>query len=407
MQTTETVIVGAGQAGLALSHWLVQAGRPHVVIERGLIGQSWRDRWPSLRLLTPNSANRLPGAPELDDPDGFLTRDEMIDHLARYARHRSLPVLERTPVEQAQRAADGGFVIETAGATWRATNVVVASGHANAPALPRVAGSVPAGVTSVHSSAYAGPQSLPDGDVLVVGAGATGQQLAAELARAGRSVTLAVGRHQRLPRRYRGRDVFDWMQLLGDLDRTIDEIPDPQQARSAPSFALSGRAGGEDLDLSVLLALGVELRGRLVAISGRRAEFDASLPTTAAAADAAMRGFLRRVDERVARTGAATVAAAPIADLVVDAGPRHQRLPAVVLWATGYRSVQPWLAVQIPRRGGLIEQRRGVTPVPGLHVLGIRFQHTRRSHFIGGVGDDALALARHIVARSCAPGAAA
>lgn len=303
-------------------------------------------------------------------------------------------------------APDGSFVVEAAAGTWRAVNVVIASGHANAPLLPPVASALSGDTTSVHSSEYRGPSSLPGGDVLVVGAGASGQQLAAELARTGRSVTLAVGRHQRVPRGYRGRDIFDWMHALGDLDRTIDELPDPVATRSAPSAALSGRRGGEDIDLGVLRDLGVELRGRLVAISGRTAEFDASLPDTSAAADAGMRTLLRRIDTHISEGAPAAPRGAPIDRLVVGPGPARQRLPSVVLWATGYRSVQPWLKVGLARREGVIEQRRGVTSVPGLHVLGIRLQHTRRSHFIGGVGDDARALACHIITRSSAGAAA-
>ena len=243
----ETVIIGAGQAGLALSRGLTAAGRPHVVLERGRVGERWRsERWESLRLLTPNWLNRLPGAPALPDPDGYLDRLGSSSTSRRTRRGRRFT--SGTTVLGVRRSRRGHLVVTDAG-EWHARNVVIATGDCDVPRVPAIAADAPPFLHQLHATAYRRPARLPDGGVLVVGAGPSGQQIAAELRRAGRDVVLAAGRHARMPRTYRGRDVFAWLHATGQLDDHVDHVPDLAAARRAPSFPVSGAHGGESLGL--------------------------------------------------------------------------------------------------------------------------------------------------------------
>jgi putative flavoprotein involved in K+ transport len=395
--STETAIVGAGQAGLALSRYLTDAGHDHVLLEQGRIGERWRsERWDSLVLLTPNRYNRLPGSPEHADPDGFLARTDVVSYLRAYAGSFGAPVEEGVTVETVEQAGDG-FRIDTNRGVWRAANVVVATGDAAEPRVPAEAALAPAGLVQLHASGYRSPAGLPGGGVLVVGAGASGQQLALELARAGRSVVLAVGRHARIPRRYRGRDVWAWLDAAGHLDDAIDEQLDPEAARRRPSLALSGSNGGEELDLGGLSKLGVVVAGRLRGFDGHRAAFAPDLEASVAESDAGMRRVLARIDRHAVDVLGQPAETEPVADVVLPPAResvdlRAERIESVV-WATGYRRSYPWLRVPALDGAGEIVHHRGVTPVRGLFVLGLRFQWRRKSHFVGGVGEDAAFLA--------------
>jgi putative flavoprotein involved in K+ transport len=395
----ETVIVGAGQAGLALSRRLTAAGHGHVVLERGRVGERWRsERWDSLRLLTPNWLNRLPGAPPLPDPHGYLDRLALIAHLEAYAA--GVPVRERTPVRRVRRIREG-FHVATERGDWRARNVVIATGDCDVPHVPALAARLPRSVHQLHAARYRRPGALPRGGVLVVGAGPTGQQLAAELARAGRRVVLAVGRHTRMPRRYRGRDVFAWLHATGLLDVRADEVRDLAAARRAPSFPLSGAPGGEPLGLDALARLGVTIAGRLERFTARHAHFAPDLPAQMGDAERRLRRVLTQIDAHIERTGAAAGPPEHPAPLAVAPGPARLALGAgvrTVLWATGYGRAYPWLDVPVLDGAGELVHRSGVTAAPGLFALGLRFQRTRRSHFLGGVGDDAAWIADAILA---------
>jgi putative flavoprotein involved in K+ transport len=391
---TSTVVVGAGQAGLALSYQLSRAGHEHVLLERGRVGQSWHDRWGSLTLLSPNWMNRLPGGAAHDDANGFLRRTEFIAYLEAYAGSFGAPVVAGVDVTRIERYG-GGFRVTTTDGEWVARSVVLATGDAAVPYVPFAA---PPSVAALHAAAYRRPALLPDGPVLVVGAGATGQQLALELRRAGRDVVLAVGRHSRAPRSYRGRDIFAWLDVLGDFDRTVDELPDLDAAKRVPLFPVSGSDGGEDLGLDRLAAEGVTLTGRLVRFDGSRAVFADDLAENIASADARLRKLQRRID---AHPLAWAVDAEPLPDVFVHAGARSvdlRRFGAVV-WATGYRRRYPWLRIDsvLDPRGEIV-QRNGVTQARGLYVLGLAYQYRRSSHFIGGVGRDAETVARRILA---------
>jgi putative flavoprotein involved in K+ transport len=389
----DTVIVGAGQAGLALSHYLAGAGHEHVLLERGRVGQRWHERWDSLTLLSPNWMNRLPGADAHAEADGFLDRPALIAYLEDYARSFTAPVVDGVEVERVVRSG-AGFRVSTTAGTWVARSVVVATGDADLPHVPFKA---PRGVPSLHASEYRRPDLLPEGRVLVVGAGASGQQLALELCAAGRDVVLSAGRHSRAPRRYRGRDLFEWVQLFGDFDRTIDEMPDLEAAKRVPLFPLSGANGGEDLGLDRLDSLGVDLVGRLVRLDASRALFAGDLTENVAKADDRLEKLLRRIDAHPLARG---TAAEPIHPVVLRPGPQSLDLRELgaIVWATGYRRAYPWLRVAgaLDRAGELV-QRQGSTRVRGLYVLGLRFQYRRSSHFIGGVGRDAELLANTIV----------
>ncbi|HEV7651658.1 MAG TPA: NAD(P)-binding domain-containing protein [Actinophytocola sp.] len=409
MRNTDTVVIGAGQAGLAASLFLTEHGRDHVVLERARVGGRWRDTWDSLHLLTPNWLNTLPGrAYRGPDPDGFTPAAAFAAELADYARSCGAPVEEHAGVERvSRRGITGGFEVVTARGTWLAANVVVATGWCDRPAVPATTGTT---VCQVAPRGYRNPGSLPDGGVLIVDASATGVQLAEELRAAGRDVTLAVGGHSRLPRGYRGRDVYWWLDRLGVLGRTIDEMPDPVRARREPSAQLIGRPG-HPLDLATLATGGVRLVGRVRGLDGHRVRLVPDLPATVGAAERRLRRLLARIDRHVDAAGLrgevgepAPVRAVPLPEPVEELDLRAAGVRSIV-WATGFRRAYPWLRVPALDAHGEIRHRRGRTPVPGLYVLGQRFQHRRSSNLIGGVGRDAAYVAGHIAGHTAGHGA--
>ncbi len=406
MPTTHTLVIGAGQAGLAMSRCLTDAAIEHVMLERGRTAERWRsERWDSLRLLTPNWASRLPGwSYEGPEPDGFMTAAELTIYLTGYAASFDAPIEEHTEVHSLLHV-DDGFVVQTTDAIWRAANVVIATGWCDQPRVPSFADRLPSDVVQVTPSAYRHPGQLPDGRVVVVGASATGVQLADELARAGRDVVLAVGRHSRAPRRYRGMDIWWWLDQIGTFAKTIDQVRDPVQARNEGALQLVGRDDHRDVDLPGLQRLGVRLTGRLAGIDGCRLTFADDLSASTTAADARLARVLAQIDEHIAAHGltaevlpAATPARLLAREPLAHLDTHHDAIAAVV-WATGYRRPYSWLHVPVLDRNGEISQRRGVTPIPGLYVLGQRFQHRRDSNFIDGVRHDAAYLARHLGAR--------
>jgi putative flavoprotein involved in K+ transport len=406
MRHIDTLVIGAGQAGLAMSCCLTQRGRDHVVLERGRLAERWRhERWSSMRLLTPNWMTRLPGwCYDGNEPDGYMTAKEVVGSLNRYARSFGAPVEGETTVARVELAGDR-FLVGTDQGTWSADHVVVATGHCDRPDVPAVAARLSRSVHQTTPSAYRNPSSLTDGGVLVVGAAASGTQLADELARSGRKVVLAVGRHNRLPRRYRGMDICWWLERLGVLDKTIDQMPDPVRARREPSLQLVGRADKADLDLAALQDNGVRLCGRLTGVEGRTVHFGADLAATTARADAGRLRLLAEIDDYIDtnRLSAAVLDREPVRP--IHAGGEPDRLDlesesiSTVVWATGFHRRYPWLRIPVLDEAGEIRHRRGVTPVPGLYVLGLRFQHRRNSSFIDGVRHDAEFIANHLTAR--------
>jgi putative flavoprotein involved in K+ transport len=403
MHRIECVVIGAGQAGLAMSRCLTDRGIDHVVLERGRVAERWRsERWDSLRLLTPNWQSRLPGfrygGP---DPDGFMTMPEVVDYFERYAASFAAPVNTGVTVTAVRRDGDQFRVVTSTG-EWLASVVVVATGYADRPRVPALATRFPGGISHVVPTAYRRASQLADGGVLVVGASASGIQLADELHRAGRSVTLSVGHHTRLPRRYRGHDILWWLDWMGVFDETVDQVYDVEISRDQPSLQLIGDPRHVTLDLAGLQARGVRIVGRLVAIDDGVARFDDDLVATTAAADIKLASLLHRIDGFIAAQGLVVPPAPPFephcfsfvdVETTLDLERSNTR---TVLWATGFSRAYPWLHLPVLDELGEIRHDGGITPEPGLYALGLHFLRRRNSSFIDGVGADAQALGEHI-----------
>jgi putative flavoprotein involved in K+ transport len=412
MTDTDTVIVGAGHAGLAVSRLLSAAGHEHVILERGRVGERWRSqRWDSLHLVTPSWMTRLPGwRYDGPDPDGYLSAAALADFLDDYATSFRAPVIGSVTVEDLSPAEPGsghGYVVVTDAGVWRARHVVLATGPHGTPQIP---GAVRAGalgsVELVTAQQYRNPAQLPPGGVLVVGASASGVQIADELARAGRPVVLAVGRHTRMPRSYRGMDIYWWLASTGRLARTVDDVHSVSAARREPSPQLVGRAGDGNLDLAVLQTHEVRLTGRLEGIADGRAWFRDDLARSVATAERRMHRLLNAADDYAARAGLDAEICPPRrpAAIPLPLTPTSVNLVAerigTVLLATGYRPHHPWLHLPITGPDGSIQQYRGITAAPGMYVVGQRFQHRRDSAFIDGARHDAETVVRHLLAQA-------
>jgi putative flavoprotein involved in K+ transport len=399
------VVVGAGHAGLAMSRRLTERSIDHLVLERGEVAHSWRtQRWPSLRLLTPNWQTRLPGRDYTgDDPDGYMPAAGVAATLADYARLVGAPVRTATTVHTL-RTGPQGFQIQAGDDVLRARAVVLATGACARPAIPAVADAIPPALTTLTPLTYRDPGQLPDGGVLVVGASATGVQLAAEIHRSGRPVTLAAGEHVRLPRAYRGRDIFWWLEATGLLAERYDQIDDLTRARHLPSPQLTGTPHAAMTDLNSLTALGIRITGRLNRITGGVAQFSGGLTNICALADLKMNRFLTRADQWAAAAGLDDRLAAPYRFAPTRVDPRAPLELALtsgeittVLWATGFRPDYSWLDIPVRDRKGRIRHDGGVvTDAPGLYVLGLPVLRTRASTYIHGATADTEALARHL-----------
>ena len=408
MRRTHTIVIGAGQAGLAISRCLRDRAVEHVVLERGRVAERWRsERWDSLRLLTPNWQSRLPGYRYTGpDPDAYMGMPELVGYLEGYARSFGAPVEENETVVAVEPAAPGYRVV-THRAVWEAANVVIATGYCDVPDVPPLAAQLPPDVVQLVPTRYRNPGELPQGGVLVVGASASGVQLADEIHASGRPVTLAVGRHMRLPRLYRGRDILWWLDAMGVFDETGEDVFDLEISRRQPSLQLVGRPDRATLDLPLLERRGVRLVGRLVGVSGAVLSLADDLVAHTAAADARLARLLQRIDGYAAASGLDREAGpAPAFEPFVWPAPapttidlRAEGIRSVV-WATGFRRQYPWLKLPVLDARGELRHAGGVTPAPGLYVLGLNFQKRRKSTFIDGVGDDARALADHITGRA-------
>jgi len=407
MRNIHTIVVGGGQAGLAMSRSLKDRGVDHVVLERGRIGERWRsERWDSLRLLTPNWQARLPGwAYDGPDPDGFMARGDVIEYLERYAASFSAQVEEGVTVTGIRRSGTH-FVVDTdAGRSWSAANVVLASGECDLPNVPTLSRDIAPDVEQVVPTRYKNPGQLPDGGVLVVGASATGVQLAAEIHASGRPVTLSVGRHTRLPRTYRGRDILWWLDRMGIFSQSGAEVRDLEASRAQPSLQLIGSDDHRSIDLGSLRAEGIRLTGQALSADGYRLDFADDLLETVVAADTKLVRQLSAIDDFIRRRDLESYIPDPEPIELYDApdglGALDLRAEGIrsVVWATGYRRSYPWLNVPVLDGHGELRHEEGVTPVPGLYALGLRFMRRRNSNFIDGVGDDARFVADHIAGR--------
>jgi putative flavoprotein involved in K+ transport len=378
MKHTDTVIIGGGQAGLAMSRCLLERGIDHIVLEKGRIAQRWRDeRWDSLRLLS-----------------------EFIRYLESYAESFEAPIQTGTTVERVERISGDRLRVATNRGKWSARNVVIATGFCDVPRVPSFAQEIPSDIEQMVPSEYRRPSQLPDGNVLIVGASATGAQIADELNAAGREVTLAVGTHVRLPRRYRGRDILTWMVDMGAFRAPAE----PAEERLSPPPQLVGGPDNRNLDLGELQAAGVHLVGRATAAERDRIFFANDLAETLQKADTGLTQLLGKIDGYIEANVSGSVPAAqdipPVKcphamDQVVfeDAGIKS------IIWATGYERKFPWLKLPILDERGDIRHEQGITPEAGVVVLGMRFQITKGSNLIDGVGADAEVLADYLATR--------
>jgi putative flavoprotein involved in K+ transport len=373
------------------------------------VANSWRrERWDSLRLLTPNWQSRLPGLRyEGQDPDGYMTAGEVIEFIERFATASRAPVRPGANVTSV-RHVDDGYQVTTSRGQIACRAVVIASGACNRPTVPRFDDAVPASVEQVTPFGYRDPAKLPDGGVLVVGASATGVQLAAELQRSGRPVTLSVGEHVRLPRTYRGRDVLWWMDASGVWDQRYDEVDDLSRARRLPSPQLVGTPERTTLDLNALTSIGVELVGRLAAVRDGRALFSGGLRNVFSLADLKMGRLLDTFDDW-ARTHGHDAEVGPPEPRASEASaptrvPRTPRLQLdlrrgeirAIVWATGFRPDYGWLHIPVVDAKGRLRHEGGVVDSPGLYALGLPVLRRRRSTFICGIEDDAREVIEHL-----------
>ena len=400
-----TVVIGAGHSGLAVSNLLTRDGIDHVVLERGEVANTWRtERWDSLRLLTPNWQTRLPGRSYGGpDPDGFMTAGEVVEFIDAYAAGFGAPVETGTNVLSLTNAGDRYQVVTDRG-RWETASVVIASGGFNLPKVPAIASDLPATVTSITAFDYKRPDQLGTGGVLVVGASATGIQIADELRKSGREVTVAVGEHVRMPRTYRGRDIQWWMEAIGRLDERYDQADDIVRARHVPSPQLVGTTDRSTLDLNALTESGVRLVGRLSAVDGTRALFSGSLRNVCALADLKLARLLDTIDEWATGERLDGEVGEPerLPATIVEDDPALSRALGrggieTVVWATGYRPDYSWLQLPVLDRKGEIRHDGGVvTDSPGLYRIGLNFLRRRKSSFIHGAEDDAVDITEHL-----------
>jgi len=401
--TVDVIVIGAGHSGLAMSRALSLRSIDHLVLERGEVANSWRtERWDSLRLLTPNWMSRLPGCRyKGDEPDGYMSVDEVVGFVSRYAAMIAAPVVTGTTVTTVTPTASG-YLVATDRGTWRCRALVLASGAFNVPLVPRLAEGVPADVAQVTAKDYRSPERLEEGGVLVVGASATGLQLAQEIHRSGRPVTLAVGEHVRMPRTYRGRDVQWWMLASGVLDQRIEEADDPVRARRVPSPQLIGDPERATLDLNALRTQGVEIVGRLAGIRDGRAQFSGSLRNVCALADLKMNRLLALFDDWAKCHGVDADVGSPERFAATDTGAAPRlglalgRDVRTIVWATGFRPDYSWLHAPVFDRRGQLRHDGGVVDAPGLYVLGLPFMRRRKSSFMHGAEDDVHDLSAHL-----------
>ncbi|WP_019930373.1 MSMEG_0569 family flavin-dependent oxidoreductase [Nocardia sp. BMG111209] len=398
----QVVVIGAGQAGLAMSRHLADRGIDHVVLERDTIAHEWRDgRWDNFTLVTPNWQCVLPGYRyEGPDPDGFMPRDEIYRWVRGYADTFDPPVREHVAVTAVTPAASG-FDVETSSGPVHCDQVVVAVGGYHVPTVPRFAERLPATVTQLHSAQYRSADALPPGAVLVVGTGQSGAQIAEDLHLAGRQVHLAAGDAPRVARFYRGRDCVAWLQDMGHYDIPVEDQPGGLARRENTNHYVTGRDGGRDIDLRRFALEGMALYGRMIDFHSEQAHFAPTLQRSLDAADAVAEGIKDSIDAYIARSGID----APTEPRYVPVWRPEQEIPAIdlgahdittVLWSVGFRTDYRWLRAGVFDGAGHPCHRRGVTAVPGLYFLGLPWLHTWGSGRFAAIARDAGHLADRI-----------
>ncbi len=402
-QRIDTVVIGAGQAGLSASFHLTQAGREHVVLERGRVAETWRTkRWDGFYLNTPKWTQQLPGY-EYDgpEPDAFASLQETVSYLDEYAASIAAPVRTGVNVTRIRPASDG-LEVEANDELLHATNVVVATGAYQEPTPTRIGSKVPEDVFQLHTSQYKRPEQVPEGAVLVVGGGQSGCQIADELMQAGRQITMSVGRCPWIPRLYRGREIVHWLVDTGFVDQTVDTLPAPA-ARLMCNAPVSGNDGGHDCNPLWLEERGAILVGRFEDVRGHTAAFSPDLAESLAFGAGKLAELTTLIEQLVAAERLDVPDAEPLGELparepVTELDLRGAGVSSI-LWSNGYRPEFSWIDAPLFDEHGWPVQRRGVTDVPGLYFLGLHWLHTRRSSLLFGVGDDAEHVVAHLVAR--------
>jgi putative flavoprotein involved in K+ transport len=399
-EAVDVLIIGAGQAGLAVSHELTALGVEHLVLERARIAQTWRDRWDSFCLVTPNATIRLPGGAYAgNEPDGFMRKDEIVDHFERWAGTFRAPVRESVAVTSLEAADGAGFTLQTSDGAFRARSVVVCTGAYQRPHRPAVSST---GVVELDADAYTNEGALPAGRVLVVGSGQTGCQIAEELQDAGRKVVLSCGRAPWVPRRLDGRDVFYWLIDAGFFEQRAEELPSPA-ARLVANVQATGRGGGHDLDVRVLRATGVTLVGHFLGAHDGRLHFASDLADSVAFGDARYAELRTLILDHCARND---IAAPELPDPPPFDATAPERVDldgfGAILYTSGFRpDYASWMRVDAFDRMGFPVHENGASPaVPGLYFCGVHFLRKRKSSLLMGVGEDAAIVARSIAARS-------
>ncbi|MGH3902009.1 MAG: MSMEG_0569 family flavin-dependent oxidoreductase [Pseudonocardiaceae bacterium] len=406
------VIVGGGQAGLSMSFCLAHSGVDHVVLERDRVSNEWRGRrWDSFCLVTPNWQCQLPGFPYAgDDPDGFMARDEIVGYIEAYAKSFRPPVVEGVTATRLRRDRKGRYLVGTSSGELIADQVVLATGPYQVPVIPRLADRLPDELTQIHSSQYRSPEQLPPGEVLVVGTGQSGCQIAEDLHLAGRQVHLAVGSAPRVARFYRGRDVVAWLADIGYYRKAVSEFADADAVRFRVNHYVTGRDGGRDIDLRAFARQGMRLYGRLTEVMNTTLRFATDLGRNLDNADAVAESIKDSIDGYI---DAHRITAAPEPRYppvwTPAPEPEHTQLDlrdtgvSSVVWSTGFGRDDRWIEVPVFDGRGYPTHDRGVTASPGLYFLGLPWQHTWGSGRLSGVADDAAYLTERILTGATQP----
>lgn len=404
---TDTLIIGGGQAGLALSYYLSQQGRAHLVLEQAdRLAEAWRNhRWDSFTLVTPNWTMQMPGAEYSgDDPDGFTPRDRVVQYFERYAEQFKVPVRFNTRATNVVKTGEG-FGVETTQGNFDAANVVIATGSFQKAKIPPYSANFPATIRQLHTGEYRNPDALPPGAILVAGTGQSGCQIAEELYQSGRTVYLSTGMAPRAPRRYRGKDVVYWLNATGFFDQTVDQLPSPR-AKFASNPQVTGKDGGHTLDLHKFARDGVFLLGRIQGAQNGHVTFAADLYENLKFADLREAEIVKNIDGYIERHNMDAPPETLTAlrdgydsEIITDLDLAGRGITTVI-WAMGYAFDYKWIPFPVFDADGLPIQTRGVSAVPGLYFLGMNWLYNRRSALLFGIAGDAEHLAKEIAARS-------
>ncbi len=402
--TAPVVVIGGGQAGLSVASCLQQRGIEALVLERHRVAHAWeQQRWDSFCLVTPNWQCRLPGFPyDGDDPDGFMGREAIVDYVRRFAERSAITVREGVSVERLVPSSNGYRLLTSAGVI-DTEQVVIATGAYHHPRRHPMAERLPGKVLQLDARDYRHPDQLPEGPVLVVGSGQSGCQIAEDLFLAGRRVHLSVGSAPRSPRRYRGRDVVEWLERMGVYDTPIDAHDDPRAVRHKTNHYLTGRDGGREIDLRQRASEGMVLHGRLERITAAGLSFADNLAANLDAADAVYTRIRASIDAYIAANGLDAPLEPPYQPCWRPAPSRELSLIdlykeplAAVIWCTGYRSDFSWVEVPVFDGSGEPVHHRGITQAEGLYFIGLPWLHTWGSGRFCGIGGDADHLAQRI-----------